>query len=272
MHKLIDIDLIRLSPYQSASEADKPTADDIQFAENTGIVTPVLVRQIGNKAFPEYELLGEEKSWFLAQHLMQPKVPAVILDNISNLDAKNMLSLRRRAKKEDPIHWAKEAESFLKTKRTYQPHYSITDAAMDLGVERTRLSHALRLINRLHPDIQIKVSEGIIKVGHARRLASLPFSDQLKLAKKILLHHLSVRNVEVAVKDKLERGHAKLIDDPIEKPAYLTRLEAKITDTLSIKAKIDYEESSQSGELRLAYYDLEELQGILDRLGVYLDN
>jgi ParB family chromosome partitioning protein len=270
-HKLIDIDLIRPSAFQSASEADKPSAEDVHFAEETGILTPVLVRQMGNKAFPEYELLGEEKSWFIAQQLMQPKVPAVVMNYISDRDAKMLVSLRRRAKTEDPIRWAKVAESFLNTKRLYQPHYSITDAAKELGVERTRLSHALRLINRLHPNVQAAVSEGKIKVGHARRLASLPLSDQLHLTKKILLQHLSVRAVEAAVKQKLEKGKAKLIDDPIQKPVYLTQLEANITDTMSVKAQIDYEESSRSGELRLTFHDLEELQGILERLGVILD-
>lgn len=250
---------------------DKPTAEDIHFAEETGILTPVFVRQIGNQAFPEYELLGEEKSWFIAQQLMQPKVPAVIMKSISDRDAMILVSLRRRAKTEDPIRWAKEAESFLQTKRIYQPRYSINDAAKELGVERTRLSHALRLLNLLHPDILAAVSDAKIKVGHARRLASLPLSDQLRLAKKILSQHLSVRAVEAAVTEKLAKGKSKLIDEPFQKPVYLTQLEARITDTVSAKARIDYEESSRSGELRLSFHNLEELQGILERLGVMPD-
>jgi ParB family chromosome partitioning protein len=250
---------------------EKPSAEDIRFAEETGILTPVLVRQVGNKAFPQYELLGEEKSWFIAQQLMQPKVPAVILQAISERDAKILVALRKRAKTEDPIRWAKEAEAFLNTKRRYHPRYRLTDAATELGVERTRLSHALRLINRLHPQVQAAVSTGKIKLGHARRLASLPHSDQVRLAKKIVQRRLSVRAVEAAVKEKLEKGKARLIDEPIQKPVYLSQLESKITETVQAKAQIDYEAASQSGVLRLRFHDLEELQGLLQRLGVMLD-
>jgi len=271
-HKFIDIDLIRSSPFLSASEMEKPSAEDLHFAEASGILTPVLVREVGNKAFPEYELLGEEKSWFIAQQIMQPKVPAVIMKYISDWDAKQLVALRKRAKREDPIRWAKEAESFLNNKRRYQPHYRINDAAKELGVERTRLSHALRIIRQLHPDVQDAVSEGKIKLGHARRLASLPLAHQLHLAKKIVLQQLSVRAVESAVREKLQKGKSRLIDEPIDKPVYLTQLEAKITETVSAEARINYDESTRSGELRLAFHDLEELQGLLERLGVSLDD
>ena len=54
---------------------DKPSAEDIRFAEQSGILTPVLVRQTGNKAFPEFELLGEEKSWFIALRIYGPEQP-----------------------------------------------------------------------------------------------------------------------------------------------------------------------------------------------------
>ena len=271
-HQLIDIDLIQPSAYQSASEMTKPTAEEIRFVEQTGILTPVLVRPIGNPAFPKYELLGEEKSWFIAQQLMQPKVPAVIMSITSDQEAQHLVTLRKRARTEDPIRWAEEAESFLTTKRRYQPHYRITDAAKELGVERTRLSHALRLIRQLHPDVQSAVSEGNIKLGHARRLASLPFSDQRLLAKKIVIQQLSVRAVESAVREKLQKGKSRLIDEPLKKPIYLTQLEAKITETVSAKAQIDYNEANRSGELRLAFHDLEELQGVLEKLGVSLDD
>ena len=270
-HKLIDIDLIRSSPFLSASEMEKPSAEELQFAETSGILTPVLVRSVGNKAFPAYEILGEEKSWFIAQHIMQPKVPAVIMNYISDRDAKQLIALRKRATREDPILWAKEAEAFLNTKRRYQPHYSINEAANELGVERTRLSHALRIIRQLHPDVQSAVSEGKIKLGHARRLASLPLSAQLQLAKKIIVQQLSVRAVESAVKEKLQKGKSRLIDEPIDKPVYLTHLEAMITEFVGAKARVDYDKNNQSGELRLSFHDLEQLQGLLDRLGVSVD-
>ena len=91
------------------------------------------------------------------------------------------------------------------------------------------------------------------------------------LAKKIQVQQLSVRTVEAVVKEKLVKGKAKMIDEPIQKPLYLTQLEARITDTVSAKAQIDYEESSHSGELRLTFHNLDELQGILERLGVIPD-
>jgi hypothetical protein len=78
--------------------------------------------------------------------------------------------------------------------------------------------------------------------------------------------------VESAVREKLQKGKSRLIDEPIDKPVYLTQLEAKITETVSAKARINYDEANRSGELRLAFHDLEELQGLLERLGVPLDN
>jgi ParB family chromosome partitioning protein len=267
----IDIDLIRISRFQATSDAVKPTGEELRFAEQTAILTPVLVRAVGTSAFPSYELLGEEKSWFIAQQLMMPKVPAVVLD-LPDEEARALIELRRRAKSEDPIQWAKQAEAFLANKRRYRPGYRIAEAARELGVERSRLSHALRLLKQLHPDLQDALSEGLIKVGHARRLASLPFAEQLRLARKIKTQGLSVRAVEAAVAERLLHGKARLVNELEKKPAYLTRLETQISEIVSADVSLEYDETTRSGELSLAFYSLEQLDGLLERLGWVADD
>ncbi len=269
--KDLDLYLIRLSPHLPPSEADKPDIQEIRFAKETDILSPVLVRQVGNKAFPAYEILGQEKSWYIAQEIQRSTVPATIMEHILDTEAKELIQLRKRTKTQDPILWAKEADALIKKKRQDKKHYSLEDAARALGVERSRLSHALRMIRNLHPSVQDLVSAGKIKAGHARRLASLKLSDQINLSKKIIQHKLSVRDVEAAVKKKLEKGRSKRVDDPIEKPVHIRQLEELITQTIGNQATLEYRESTKSGKLVLDFHNLGELQGIIGRLGVNVD-
>jgi ParB-like chromosome segregation protein Spo0J len=84
------IDPLRIDTqlFPSRTSPLKPSKAALDLADQTGLVAPVVVRLVGNRSFPRYELLSGEESLAIVNRLLWPTVPAVILESVSVSDAK----------------------------------------------------------------------------------------------------------------------------------------------------------------------------------------
>ena len=108
-------------------------------------------------------------------------------------------------------------------------------------------------------------------MGHARALLALEPAQQILAANEVVARKLSVRDTEALV--HRAQGGARqtpLLRVPREKPRDVLRLEEQLSDALAATVEIRLKSSSkrgQSGEVAIRFDSLDELNGLLERLG-----
>jgi ParB family chromosome partitioning protein len=141
-------------------------------------------------------------------------------------------------------------------------------AAHAVGRSRSAASNLLRLLNLAEP-VQQMLLAGDVEMGHARALLALDAAGQVMAAHEIAARKLSVRDAErlVArtVSGRAEAGQRKRA---AAKSGDLTRIEEKLADALAAPVEIRLKGRGQRGELAITFGSLDELNGLLERLGV----
>ena len=122
-------------------------------------------------------------------------------------------------------------------------------------------------LNALAPPVQEYVLAGAIEMGHARALLALPIEAQSGAAARIVNGALSVRETERLVHGLL--NPARRAARRKGKPAYdadTARLENDLAEKLG--AVVHIEPGRQgAGRIVIRYSTLEQLDGIVERLG-----
>jgi ParB family chromosome partitioning protein len=113
------------------------------------------------------------------------------------------------------------------------------------------------------------LSAGLIEMGHARALLPLQAGPQRELAHEIETRGLSVREVErrVARLKDLAAAPAKQGANAVSRD--VVRLEEALADALGMTAHVQTN-TKGGGKLTLTFASADELQGLLQRLGIDL--
>jgi len=225
----IPVDLIRPGSFQARRYFDPHALQDLaQSIRESGVVSPVVLRSKP----PGYELLAGERRWRAAQLAGLHEVPAIVRDDLDDNEAL-VLGLIENLQRESlaPIETAaglkQLGEMFALT------HEQIGER---IGKSREYVTNYLRLLN-LAPPVQALVNEGHLSLGHAKVLAGLAGEQQRHWAALAVDQELSVR-----------------------------ALERRLSDHLGYPVEVSAEKSGK-GELRVRFHSLDELDGILARLG-----
>jgi len=148
------------------------------------------------------------------------------------------------------------------------------DAAQAVGRSRSAATNLLRLL-QLAPAVQKLLLAGDVEMGHARALLALAPAAQVQSAQEVVARKLTVRETEKLVAQQLNTGRqAALLRLPQEKPRDVVRLEEQLSDALAATVSIRLKGgrgSAARGEVSIAFGSLEELSGLLQRLGVSED-
>jgi ParB family chromosome partitioning protein len=139
-----------------------------------------------------------------------------------------------------------------------------------MGKERSTVANYVRLL-KLPPDIQIALRNNAITMGHARALINVDTVEkQLYLFHEIKTRSLSVRQTEELVR-KLYKT-ATRVKESLK--GGLSEAYRKIEDTLashfSTRVKLSHN-SKGEGSISIEYYSAQELNKILDQLGVQIN-
>ncbi|MHB1126779.1 MAG: ParB/RepB/Spo0J family partition protein [Bacillota bacterium] len=255
----IPLNHIQPNPNQPRRVIDEEKLQELaKSIESHGVIQPIVVRALGGD---RYELIAGERRWRACCLLQVEKIPALIKE----IDPQQIseVALIENIQRED-LHSLEEARAY----KALMEDYRITqeDLARRLGKSRSVIANTVRLL-LLHPQIQLLINEKKISAGHGRALLALDNeSEQLTLARVIVEKELSVRETEKWVQrigegqDKKEAGKKARIKAINENT---TRdIESRLRSLLGTKVKI--KDRGGKGKIEVEYYDVGDLERILD--------
>lgn len=237
---------------QFEDEALQELAESIKVQ---GVVQPIIVRLI---SADHYEIIAGERRWRASKLAGLEKVPVVIRQ--ADSQATLAMALIENIQRADlnPIETAIGLKRLGKEFDLTQQQ--VADA---VGRSRAAVSNLLRLL-KLPENIQMALHDGLLSMGHARAIISLPEQIQKQLAEKCIDKGWSVREMEEAVQQVLVPK--KLIKQAKEKALpdieQVMENQSTLAEALSAKVKIAHKENGR-GKIEIAYKDIEELNRLI---------
>ncbi|MEQ1838659.1 MAG: ParB/RepB/Spo0J family partition protein [Candidatus Nitrotoga sp.] len=259
---LREIEIVQLQPgkYQPRSSMDEVSLNNLADSIKTqGIMQPILVREInGNK----FEIIAGERRWRAAQIAGLRLVP-VIVRNVENHAALAM-ALIENIQREN-LNPLEEAIGIQRLIGEFQlTHQAASEV---VGRSRSATSNLLRLLN-LSQHVQEMLMRDQIEMGHARALLALTGAQQVAVANKVIAKKLSVRETEKLVHEILNPAIKKVERKKIVAGnTDILRLQEKMADQLGAKVGIQHK-ARGVGKLIIEYKSLEQLDGLLQKMGI----
>ena len=237
---------------------DEALADLAASIEEHGIIQPLTVRRLSTGY---YQIVAGERRWRAAKLAGRDKVPVVIIEAD---DRKVMeLGLIENLQRED-LNPVEEAEGYL----ALLTDFGMTqeELAKRMGKSRPAIANALRL-TALPPSVREMLVEGTITAGHGRAvLMGEGEQAQAAFAQKIVEEGWNVRQAESAAK----RFTLEAPEEKAPKPVDQDRLyieSAQKDLSLRLGRKVTISNGRKKGRLELEYYDVDDLNDLLDQLG-----
>lgn len=250
----IPIEKIHANPDQPRRTFVEEDLQDLTASIATkGIIQPLIVRPDPVKS-DEFQIVAGERRWRAAQRAQLHEIPVIVrnLDDTEVLELAIIENIQRSDLNplEEALGYKQLMEKFGHTQEKM---------AEALGKSRSYIANLLRLLN-LPEGVLEMLREGRLSAGHARAL--IPSQNPLLLARMIVAKDMSVRQAEALVKQEkqsfgIEKRHLKPAKDADTKA-----IENDLSAHLGIKVNIDHKPGGQSGELRLTYASLDQLDGL----------
>lgn len=250
----IPIEQIRPGSNQARRVFDDAGIDELAASlASSGMVQPIVLRTIDGG----FELLAGERRWRAAQRAGMHRVPAIVRDDLDAVDAQ-ILGLVENLQRESlrPMETAAGL-------RRLADLLGLThdEVGRRVGKSRVYVTNFLRLLT-LCDAVAAEVDAGTLSMGHARCLVGLDADVQQRLARECVQQNWSVRQLERAAGKA--RGPATRPSPP--RPVEWQRLERALGEHLACPVRVEAD-SKGSGELRLRFFSLDELDGLLERVG-----
>jgi len=213
-----------------------------------GLVQPLVVRPMDDGT--HYEIVAGERRWRAAQLAGLHRV-AVIIRPLTDQEALE-LAIIENVQRTD-LNAIEEASGYHELIGRFG--YTQDELSQIIGKSRSHLSNMLRLL-KLPDGVQKLVREGDLSPGHARALIGR--EDAESVAKQIVEKGLSVRDVEALSHRRNDptAGSQSKTNDP-DTRAFEQELADRLGLTVALKPG-----SGESGELRIRYRTLEQLEGV----------
>ncbi|QGM94227.1 ParB/RepB/Spo0J family partition protein [Methylocystis rosea] len=215
-----------------------------------GVIQPIIVRVIVGVA-DAYEIIAGERRWRAAQMAGLSDVPVVIHE--ANDKEALELAIIENVQRAD-LNAIEEAKGYERLGAEFG--YAHGEIAKIIGKSRSHIANTIRLLN-LPEDAKKLVGEGAISAGHARAL--LAVADPSAVARRIVEKGLTVRDVERLAKDHAVRPSKSAAARPA-KDADTRAIEKTLSDALGMRVELRSE--GESGEVRIRYESLEQLDSI----------
>jgi ParB family transcriptional regulator, chromosome partitioning protein len=255
----LPIEAVERNPDQPRKHFDEPSLGELAASiQEHGVIEPILVRREGGS----YRILAGERRWRAAQRAGLREIPAVVRE-ASDREAFE-LALVENLQRED-LNAIEEAEAY----EILVTDHSLTqeEIARRVGKERSTVANALRLL-KLPATVRDALRDGQLDMGHARALLGLESSDAMeKAAERAIREGLSVRATEALVRSLASKPPKKGSRGSrgSETPA-LRDLTQRLQRRLGTRCRI-VPRTALAGKLEIEYSSLDELDGILARIG-----
>ena len=260
----VPIDKVVPSPLQPRTHfVESPLDELVESIRQHGIIQPLIVRPVDGN----YELIAGERRWRASKKLGLKTVP-VIEREASDRDVLEM-ALIENLQRED-LNPIEEAAGYVRLAKEFAMKQD--EIGERVGKSRASVANAMRLLE-LHPDIQVLVAQGRISVGHAKAVLAIKDKDtQLLASDQIIRKSLTVRAAEKLAQDYSKGGHEKKAGrsstaGPVtEANSHLTAIQNRLRDQFATHVQITH--GAKKGKIELEYYGNDDLQRLLELLGV----
>jgi ParB family chromosome partitioning protein len=259
----LSIESIHASKHNPRSHFDESALEDlVQSIKARGIIQPILVRQMDSG---DFEIIAGERRWRAARKAGLQEIPAVVRD-IGEQEALE-IAIVENVQRSD-LNILEEAMGYQQLIDQFQ--YTQAQLADVIGKSRSHIANTLRLL-KLPEKVCSLIGDGLLSAGHARALIGR--EDAEELAQKIIEENLTVRDIERIVQWDGNLSGAESPKKSKEKystvkDADTLALEERLTEILGLTAKL-HAKKNGSGELKLKYDTLEQLDDILKKLGAF---
>ncbi|MGN8157580.1 ParB/RepB/Spo0J family partition protein [Salinisphaera sp. RV14] len=251
----LPIESIVRDPNQARTRFDEAGLAELAASiRESGVIQPIVVT---GDAGHGYRLLAGERRWRAAQRAGLAELPAIVRNDLDPEQAR-VLGLIENLQRES-LGVMDTAHGLA---RLGEIHGLTHDAiATRIGKSRAYVSNFLRL-RQLAAPVQALLDENRLSIGHGKILAGLDVPAQIRLARRAVAERVSVRRLEHWVR---EQGQPRATTTGV--PPELADLEQRLAEHVGNAVHIQYDPGRRRGELRIAFHDLDEFEGLLARLG-----
>jgi len=251
------------SPFQPRKEINAEQLSELaESIRAEGLLQPVVVRKVGDR----FQLIAGERRWRAFQQLRIPAIPARILEASDASSATLTLIENLQREGLNPIE---EAYGYASLIRDFD--LTQEQAAERVGKGRATVTNSLRLLT-LDAEIQGFIARGLLSVGHAKVLLGLEDAERRgALARRVLEEGLSVRMLERLVQGGRggRGGRRAARAAPAAEAAAIADLEKRLTTHLGARVAVHH--SPRRGRIVIEYSGNDDLQRILEKLGLRTD-
>ena len=268
--RTLPLDCLMHGRYQPRTRVDEGALYELaESIKAQGVMQPVLVRPLpgaGEDGAKRFEIIAGERRVRAARLAGLDAVPVLVRD-VSDETAAAM-ALIENIQRED-LNPLEEARGLRRLTEEFGMTHEA--AASAVGRSRSTTTNLLRLLSLSEPVQQLLLA-GDLEMGHARALLGLDGVEQIHGANEIVARKLSVREAEklVARRAAHKGRQAPLLRAKRQKARDIVRLEQQLSDTLAAAVEIRVKKRTgkgEAGEIAIAFASLDELNGLLARLG-----
>jgi ParB family transcriptional regulator, chromosome partitioning protein len=263
---MLAIGNIEANPFNPRTNFEKDSLEELrQSIAIHGIIQPLTVRKLGRD---KYQLISGERRFRASQLENLKEVPAYI--RVANDQSMLEMALVENIQRED----LNAIEVALSYQRLLD-ECSLTQDQLSQKISKSRssITNHIRLL-KLPVEIQAGVRDAAITMGHARALVSAgDEAIQLAIYTKIILEGLSVRDVEILIRQGIVK-HSQEDEIPMAtvKPVPATDFTSSIyvfkehlSDKLSSKIELK-KTSGGSGKIIINFNSEVDLNRIVEIL------
>ncbi len=266
---------LQAGKYQPRTRMDEGSLYELaESIKAQGVMQPVLVRPVGGAGSGRYEIIAGERRVRASKLAGLTEVP-VLVRAVAD-EAAAAMALIENIQREN-LNPLEEAQGL----KRLTDEFGLTheQAAQAVGRSRSAASNLLRLLN-LTDAVQQMLMAGDLDMGHARALLPLEGAAQILSASEIVAKKLSVRDAEKLVAHSLAHAgtyinasarQKPLLREAQQKSRDITRIEQELSDMLTAAVEVRVKKRTargEQGEVAIAFGSLEELNGLLEKLGL----
>ena len=264
--------LVQIQPgrFQPRTRMDEGALYELaESIKAQGVMQPVLVRplaQAGPDGARRFEIIAGERRYRAARLAGLDAVPVLVRD--VDDEAAAAMALIENIQRED-LNPLEEARGLRRLTEEFGMTHEA--AARAVGRSRSATTNLLRLLNLSEP-VQQMLLVGDLEMGHARALLALDGARQIIEANEIVARKLSVRDAERRVgrlSTPSSAGEARARAKS-QKGRDIARIEQQLSDALSAPVEVRVKKRTskgEAGEIAIGFASLDELNGLLARLG-----
>ncbi len=252
----IPLEKIVANKYQPRQSFDAARLAELaESIKEQGVIQPIVVRPVDGL----YEIIAGERRFRAVEKLGWSAIAAVIFDSADNETAMK-IALIENLQRED-LNPIEEASAYHRLMT--ECSLSQADVAAKVGRDRSSVANSIRLLS-LSPEIQAMIVKGDLSPGHARALLAIPaLSERDTLAARVAREGLSVRELEKLIYSGKPIRKARRSS---ERDAQIVSIEESLKRKLATRVTIT--RKRKGGKITIEYYSTDELNRLLELLGV----